>query len=469
MKREEEINREVKGESKGGEEEEEGGGGEPSKSVSFDEGMEGRTETSDHHHSPLERFRTPPKKSLSVTDLISPAWCELQHWYSLTKPGRKKRTPAMKQGSVVHRVLEDQVHRSVAVSTTTQEDAWALRIWNVIQGLNTLRRTGRTRELEVWGVVDGTLVNGVIDELSYECPDRVADAEVEMAKAGRGGMTTLHEEHRSSAASLQRTLDDYIKAVGTGGAGGGGDDGQARRHRTTNRSRKIYITDIKTRASSNPTLPRNVSLRPTLMQLLIYHRLLSDLAGERVSADVIFERYRLDPSAPFSDSMIAQIGNLHSAYGMDDDVDDDDDDKEEEGTKDRLDASSPEERQTSSLDMLLGHNSLRQLWTLMSQTFQATFPAGRDSVGDTMKVEYRRRTDGEIIGLRTFVYDDRILQCYLDDVMSWWKGQRAPVGVAVEEAFKCRICEFADECEWRNGKVEESIARHRQRRVKSVV
>ena len=405
-------------------------------------------------------------KALSVTDLISPAWCELQHWYSLTKHGRKKRTPAMKQGSVVHQALEDQVHRTVAVDTTTREDAWALRIWNVIQGLNTLRRTGRTRELEVWGVIDGALVNGVIDELSYECPDRVADAEVEMAKAGKGGRT-LHEEHRSSAASLQRTLGDYVKAVGTGGAGG--DRGQARWNRTMNQSRKIYITDVKTRASSsNPTLPRNVSLRPTLMQLLIYHRLLSGLAGERVSADVIFERYQLDPSAPLSDSLIAQIGNLHSAYGMDDD-DDDDDEEEDEEIKVDLYASSPEESRTSALDMLLEHNSLRQLWTLMSQTFHATFPDGRDSVGDTMKVEYRRQTDGEIIGLRTFVYDDRVLQTYLDDVMSWWRGQRAPVGVAVEEAFKCRICEFADECEWRNGKVEESIVRHRQRRVKSVV
>ena len=52
--------------------------------------------------SPLERFRTKPKKALSVTDLISPSWCELQYWYALTKCGKKRRTPAMRQGSKVH-------------------------------------------------------------------------------------------------------------------------------------------------------------------------------------------------------------------------------------------------------------------------------------------------------------------------------------------------------------------------------
>ena len=121
--------------------------------------------------SPLERFRRPPKKTLSVTDLISPAWCELQYLYTLSKHGKKKRTPAMKQGTAVHKALEDEVHTTVQVSTTKREDSWGLRIWNIIQGLRTLRDTGRTREFEVWGTVGGELVNGVIDELSYTCPD----------------------------------------------------------------------------------------------------------------------------------------------------------------------------------------------------------------------------------------------------------------------------------------------------------
>lgn len=104
--------------------------------------------------SPLERFRTPPKKGLSVTDLVSPAWCELQYWYSLTKYGRIKRTPTMKQGSKIHKQKEQEVHTEIPVEVVTREDKLGLRMWNVIQGLRMLRTDGLTRELEVFGVID---------------------------------------------------------------------------------------------------------------------------------------------------------------------------------------------------------------------------------------------------------------------------------------------------------------------------
>jgi hypothetical protein len=118
--------------------------------------------TQSDNRSPLERFRTAPKKALSVTDLVSPAWCELQYYYTLSIHGRKIRTAAMKKGSVVHKELEDQIYTTVQVDITCKEEAWGLRIWNVIQGLKTLRETGQARELEVWGLVEGQIVNGVI-------------------------------------------------------------------------------------------------------------------------------------------------------------------------------------------------------------------------------------------------------------------------------------------------------------------
>ncbi|KAK3076315.1 hypothetical protein LTS18_013342, partial [Coniosporium uncinatum] len=128
--------------------------------------------------SPLARFRTRPKKGLSVTDIVSPAWCELQYWFTLTKHGRKKRTPAMRQGSRVHKVLEEQVHQVVPIQVTTIEDGWGLRIWNTIQGLRTLRSTGMTREMEIWGVLHGQVITGIIDELSYTCPDPELEADI---------------------------------------------------------------------------------------------------------------------------------------------------------------------------------------------------------------------------------------------------------------------------------------------------
>jgi exonuclease V len=48
--------------------------------------------------------------------------------------------------------------------------------------------------------------------------------------------------------------------------------------------------------------------------------------------------------------------------------------------------------------------------------------------------------------------------------MDWWKGKRETKGVDIEEAFKCRICEFADGCTWRATKIEEGLQKARLRK-----
>ncbi|KAA6414936.1 MAG: hypothetical protein FRX48_01687 [Lasallia pustulata] len=392
--------------------------------------------------SPLERFRTAPGKALSVTDLISPSWCELQYWYTLTKHGRKRRTPAMKQGSAVHKTLEDQVHQTVAVDIQSKEDAWGLRIWNVIEGLKTLRETGMTRELEIWGVVDGLVVNGIIDELSYICPDRELEEEV-----------TARTAHGKTSQKIppadQSSITKFLKA-------NGGQDlkyGVIKSLRSlVKKTSKIYLTDVKTRGTK--TIPKGPSFRPTLMQLMLYHRLLSDLATDKVDSDVLFDRHGLDASAPFSDEFIAQVGSLNEVFY--------------DAPSDPANSQEAPVSSQDPVELLLGHNSLRQLWRLMMQEFQRTMPAGVNSIGNVLKAEYRDQADGSILGIKTFLYDADVMQTYLDDELSWWKGEREAQGVCIEEAYKCRICEFADECTWRKAKIDQATQAHRTR-SKSVV
>jgi len=380
--------------------------------------------------SPLERFRTKPKKALSVTDLISPSWCELQYWYVLTKHGKKRRTPAMRQGSAVHKVLEDQVHQTVAVDITSKEDSWGLRIWNIIQGLKTLRETGMTRELEVWGTVDGLVVNGVIDELSYMCPDpELEETEKEKDKAAK------------VPPADQATITDFLGGSTLESSGGN----IFQNNRSLKQSQKIYLTDVKTRGIKS--IPKGASFRPTLMQLMLYHRFLSDLSTNKVDAEVLFDRYALEPDAQFSDSFIAQIGNLNEVFDLPSSSETD-----------------PFPSSQDSMAILLSHNSLRSLWALMISEFAHTMPAGVKSIGNVLKAEYRNASDGEIMGEKTFVYDDKRMQEYLDDEMRWWKGERGPQGVCLEEAYKCGFCEFADECGWRKNKIEEATEKMRRSR-----
>ncbi|MCJ1398207.1 hypothetical protein MMC11_001404 [Xylographa trunciseda] len=387
--------------------------------------------------SPLERFRTKPKKALSVTDLVSPSWCELQYWYSLTKHGRKRRTPAMRQGSAVHKTLEDQVHRTVTVEILTKEDAWGLRIWNVIQGLKTLRETGMTRELEVWGVIDGLVVNGVVDELSYICPDKDLEEEITAKTAHAKGDKNVPAADQSTITSFLTTTE------GQQGSKGVLKSLRSMRKKTS----KIYLTDVKTRTIK--TIPKGASFRPTLMQLMLYHFLLSDLATNKVDALVLFDRYELNSTSNFSDVFIAQVGGLNEAIY--------------DAPSDLSQSSQVAESSQDSMSLLLEYNSLKQLWGLMISEFNRTMPAGINSIGNVLKAEYRDQFDGSILGIKTFMYDRSVIRDYVDDEMRWWKGERETQGVLIEEAYKCRSCEFEEGCEWRRSKIEEATNTYRTR------
>lgn len=346
----------------------------------------------------------------------------------------------MRQGSVVHKTLEDQVHRTVPIDVQTKEDGWGLRIWNVIQGLRTLRETGMTRELEVWGILDGLVINGIIDEVSYICPDR------QLEEAARPGLD------KDAPPADQSTIGSFFPpAFAPSQSPPVLQDLQSRVQKTS----RIYLTDVKTRGVS--TMPRGAALRPTLMQMMLYYRLVSDLATNQIDSAVIFDRYGLDSAKTFSDAFIAQVGNLNATS-----------DEAIFYPSPGQDPSLSQIRSQDTVELLLDHNCLHQLWACMIQEFQKTVVNGAASIGKVLQVEYRARGDGSIMGHKTFLYDDEVIRPYLDDEMRWWRGEREVQGVCEEEAYKCGSCEFAAECTWRQEKIEEATQRSRNRK-KSVV
>lgn len=361
--------------------------------------------------SPVERFRTKPQKAFSVTDLVSPAWCELQYWYTLTKHGRKRRTPAMRQGTAVHTKLEREVHQIVRVDARTPEDKWGLRIRNVIQGLRTLRSTGLTRELEVWGTVDGHVVNGIIDELSFIHPDTALE-ESAYASSLKG-----------DTSPDQSTLFDFYKSSGNGGS-----LATAMGSKRRSNSNKIYICDVKTRGIKR--LPSKGAENPAKMQLMLYHQFLGLLATDTVDLSILAARYNLDLSRKFSDDFIAQLMSL------------------DEASYDSIaDASQTQYEQIFDW-------SMSGLWAVMINELKLTLPEGDASLGNVLKVEYRARSDGEIIGSTTFMNDKKALARFIDHEMEWWRGNRKAEGVSIEDSYKCFSCDFKDTCEWREAQHE---------------
>ncbi|KAJ5578371.1 uncharacterized protein N7459_007335 [Penicillium hispanicum] len=461
--------------------------------------------------SPVERFRRPPNKAFSVTDLVSPAWCELQYWYTLTKHGRKRRTPAMKKGSVVHKTLEDEIYTTVPVDITTREDAWALRIWNVIQGLRMLRDYGITRELEIWGVVDGELVNGVIDQLSYECPD----SELEATAA------SYYADAASSRAALpeyQMSLSDFLLSSSQGGrrlsdlAELDSMDEDRPAPPTHEMSPavyglpRIYMTDVKTKASGSVPTVKSTSFRPTLLQLQLYYHMLNRLiTSDDVTMDVLAARYDLDPHRTFTDAFISEVGGLNDEFfdatsSQEFDLDDmptpDDVGRiSHELSHHSKTTSVPPGSSQDSTGILLTHGTLARLWSYMKDQLRFTFfPSVTEGqlvassipsqtqpkmleqyptlLSPVLTARYLSSAPTEdlqprVLGRRSFLFDPNNMTSYLSDQMEWWRGGRDPRGVNIAEAWKCRICEFRDECSWRQEREWDLARRNRSRRTGS--
>jgi exonuclease V len=394
-------------------------------------GSQAEKDGPDDTRSPLERFRS--RKPLSVSDLVAPAWCELQYWYSLTKYGRKKRTVAMKEGSKVHKKIEEEV-MGVAepVETQTREDGFGLRIWNIIQSLRLLRATGTTRELEVWGFVDGQLVNGVIDELSFTCSDDKLEATLASSSPRKRGRKKVQLDIAQPIISQffvsgsQRRSEELETAV--------------------DQDRKLYLTDLKTRVGTS--LPSVSSLRPTKMQLMLYRRLLVDLASNNIDASKVFERYKLNHTAELSNLFIESIGGIETNLGP--------------GIAG--DAFAEVQTMSSTVVELLQHRTLPLLWQLMIQEYNLTLPLGATNISRVLRAQFVSQKNNSVIGDRTFVYEEAVLEGYTRDEMAWWKGERTARGVEIEDAFKCGICEFAEGCEWRQGKMAEAVQKSREKK-----
>lgn len=385
----------------------------------------------DNLQSPLLRFRTYPKKPLSVSDLTAGAWCELQYDYTLTRlPGGKKtRTTAMKEGSKVHQKLEDEVHTTVQVEIATKEDAFGLKVWNIIQGLRTLRDTGLTRELEVWGLVDGNVVNGLIDFLSHENPS-----------------PEFEEEWLSSYGSQSGAGDESQKKITNFFPSDQKEEAKPRS------IRKVYLTDVKTRGARN--VPKGAAIRPTKVQLFLYHRFLSDMAEDKINFLDVFRRYGLDVDAQFSDAFLAQIGELH------DDVFHD--------SSSVVSSTSASASDAGAHD-LLRYRTLQELVPLLRSELKLTFPDGAESIGSVVTVEYRLRgEEGALIGTNILAVDTEVLDQYLGGYMEWWRGERSATGVDVEEAYKCSFCEFAEICTWREEMDRMNLKRAREKSLARV-
>lgn len=138
------------------------------------------------NQTPIHKYRW--RGTLSVTDIVSLAWCEVQFDYGLQQKRSRRLAdrPASftldsgkqivvqqdvaarndkttKRGRFIHKELELELqHEEIKIGISSEEERWALRLLNFLSSLVSLITEGCVREVPVVGIVNGVAVVGII-------------------------------------------------------------------------------------------------------------------------------------------------------------------------------------------------------------------------------------------------------------------------------------------------------------------
>ncbi|KAK9239805.1 exonuclease V [Lipomyces kononenkoae] len=450
------------------------------------------SEAIDFRGSMLETYKS--SRKLYVTDVVGPSWCELQYFYKYYFNDFKP-TAVMSKGSDIHKELENQYMQEIPIATEemTREDKQAVKLLNMLLMLQSMTQSTRrqeqdviVREFPVFGFLQDVFVTGIIDEVSFmydrpiqegvefidldNVPESIRQQPLPLpttqqqtfsleANAGTAEFPTL-ESYSSAQVSAgdQRTITSYFKPLSqeslsellhdqSAKSGSGMDsipddhmiEDEALVDSIPTTARKLRISDSKTRYIRQ--LPHESQQRSTYYQLLVYHRLLTDLTTGKFDFDRMTTVLMLDADAELSDVFRKEI-------------------QQNEYVTATLSAEILEENNHRSEEyraLLLSIRTLREVWDALRLKFLEF--AGATS--DQMTVVYYWQGDGQVFAGIDYTYREEDLKEFVASSLSYWRGERDPNGVEVEDAYKCRSCSYAEHCLWRLEKIRESTERNR--------
>lgn len=84
---------------------------------------------------------------------------------------------------------------------------------------------------------------------------------------------------------------------------------------------------------------------------------------------------------------------------------------------------------------------------------------------DVLQLEYCHQGSSNVIGTVLVHFDESLLRAELQGYLEYWRGQREPKGVDIEEAWKCTSCVYEDICDWRKNRHQVSENPHTRKRV----
>ncbi|CDO76100.1 hypothetical protein BN946_scf184649.g26 [Trametes cinnabarina] len=270
--------------------------------------------------TPFQQFRR-WNNVLSVTDLVGPSWCEVQFDYGL----RQKR----------YRKLEDRPQSFMTAEgkvITVEQNVAAQNDRTVSRGkVGTLSHqpavftalTGYCREMPVFGIVHGQVVTGIIDEIARRPIPADSVNENLRRIPGASSPSKRFAPHSNpttpSKPSCKKSKHDDVPSdqppITTFFS-------PTRRQATPSELEgsgppqySLHVSDTKTR--TRPTLPPDEDAYGSRLQLMLYHRLLSNLFASAdpsmpAMAPLDFAGFwahvDVNPACRFSDNFLLQAG-----------------------------------------------------------------------------------------------------------------------------------------------------------------
>ena len=276
---------------------------------------------------PIDKWRP---GYLWVSHLTSQLWCEQQMEYGFSRPQlASPDNPQMVRGSELHLARELESEEYVDINVQSDEDVFAIKIFNLINHLNDPKEI--SREVPIFGWIQNIFLMGKIDEIQRK--------------------------------------DNILK-----------------------------ISEFKTR--KNAYLPGKAQQDTHKLQVMIYQYLMS------------------------------QIGNLDAKRTCD---------------KLRL---NPEKKLGEDVIKHTSVETLRDLLCILQLQPQVT-------LSDKLLIEYSCQEQDAVFAKIDVSYDETWMLEKVEKCQQYWLGQRTAEGVDIEEAWKCSMCDFADDCAWRIAKVRE--------------
>ncbi|XP_059829410.1 exonuclease V isoform X1 [Hypanus sabinus] len=186
-----------------------------------------------------------------------------------------------------------------------------------------------------------------------------------------------------------------------------------------NSSGELELRELKTRGQ--PTLPHAAQRKSHHLQVSVYKLLFEALIKGQLNKDTIIHHLHLQTERSFSSEVMAyaeMIGLSVNTFG-------------------------------DLLDLIFLNLMYAEIPTI-----------------DVLKIEYCYQADASVIGTEVVCFEEEWVKKELKYYCSFWKGQREAKGVDIEEAWKCRTCDFADICQWRKKKAEEAAEKNQANRRK---